>query len=234
MALSKRAWLIVAVAAVFLAVLVAMEACHGLTSGGTAESGAASADEAGSGSSGGTGSSDVSDDGSAGASDLGSTGTGSSGGSGVSSGTVASGASGASATGESTGSGASSGSGITVCGGAAGVICDSDSWCDFGGSCGGGDAQGQCRPVGDGGPADCTHPVCGCDGKAYCNAWVAQMNGVGTTASTSCVSGDGGAAAPCMVDSDCQNGLSCCRGGASISALKCTKSAPAGGCLGTP
>jgi hypothetical protein len=81
-----------------------------------------------------------------------------------------------------------------VCGGLAGIQCDAQSFCDFASAsdaCGGGDAQGICKPRPAGCTADCPG-TCGCDGKMYCNACSAQMRGVDESFDRSCLKKDGG------------------------------------------
>jgi hypothetical protein len=230
-ALSKRDWVIAAVVATILAVLAGLGACHGIASSGPAESDSALADGARSGSTDGSGS-DAFDDattntglattssgagggsgvssGSAAGGSGASAGSAASGGSGASSGSAAGGSGASAGSAASGGSGVASGSGAKVCGGAAAVSCDQGEWCDYGGGCGAGDKEGQCQPAGTGDPTACSHSVCGCDGRLYCNTLAAHLNGT-ATASMFCIRGDGGADAPCMIDSDCQTGFKCCQ-----------------------
>jgi hypothetical protein len=66
----------------------------------------------------------------------------------------------------------------TACGGRAGNTCAPTFFCDFepNAVCGAADGQGVCRPRPQGCTQDCPG-VCGCDGKFYCNACVAQSMG---------------------------------------------------------
>jgi hypothetical protein len=78
-------------------------------------------------------------------------------------------------------------SGSRVCGGLAGVRCDANSFCHFlpADICGNADAQGVCQPKPQVCPADCPG-VCGCDGKFYCNACIAQSAGFDVSTSVNC------------------------------------------------
>src|SRR6185503_11495761 len=72
------------------------------------------------------------------------------------------------------------------CGGFVGKACPAGHFCDYeAASCGHGDVLGTCRAI----PAACTQEcttVCGCDGKAYCNACTANVAGVDVSAETTC------------------------------------------------
>jgi hypothetical protein len=130
-------------------------------------------------------------------------------------------------------SGGADGSGDgRACSDVTGAQCGSMAWCSFsGGTCGAGNQQGQCRQVESGNGTNCASPVCGCNGNAYCNEWAAHMHGTDTTGSKSCVPGDGGDTAPCLVDTDCQTGFKCCQvSGASDSRLLCKQVAAGQGC----
>src|SRR5439155_27324455 len=96
-------------------------------------------------------------------------------------------------------------------------------WCSFPrGDCGAGNQAGQCRTVEDANAVGCTTPICGCDGRAYCNAWAAHVAATDTTDSKSCVAGNGAVGAACWADADCQNGFKCCRAsGGAGTALVC-------------
>jgi hypothetical protein len=103
------------------------------------------------------------------------------------------GSGGTGATGGSSGAGGSGGadtdaSGV-ACGGFASLHCpDPDTmFCDYDAKvvCGQGDMTGICRPR----PSECTQEctgVCGCDGKFYCNACLANQAGTDVHPSTTC------------------------------------------------
>ncbi len=76
-----------------------------------------------------------------------------------------------------------------TCGTILGLTCDATSYCDFGGTCGGGDQGGVCRTRAQACTADCPG-VCGCDGKFYCNACSAQALGVDVSTSRTCLTRD--------------------------------------------
>ena len=95
------------------------------------------------------------------------------------------------------------------CGGKAGIACAADEWCDLPNGCGNPDDLGVCKPKPQGCYADCPG-VCGCDGKTYCNACVANAQGVDTSNNNSCSPGDGGQGTGCSNDFECQAGLKCC------------------------
>lgn len=78
----------------------------------------------------------------------------------------------------------------TYCGGLAGLMCPADQWCDMGG-CDFDDSFGLCRDKPQGCFTDCPG-VCGCDGKFYCNACMANAAGVGVSKSTQCMQFDAG------------------------------------------
>jgi hypothetical protein len=84
------------------------------------------------------------------------------------------------------GRGGSSGTGgRRVCGGIAGLTCNESEWCDYADHCGAGDMQGVCTPK----PGACTKDcpgVCGCDGNRYCNACLAQQQGIDVSPTASC------------------------------------------------
>jgi hypothetical protein len=84
--------------------------------------------------------------------------------------------------------------GVQLCGGFVGDMCAADEFCDFDYAgknwCGGDDSTGVCTKRPDVCGADCPG-VCGCDGKAYCNACTAHAAGVDDTDDTSCLP-DGG------------------------------------------
>jgi hypothetical protein len=81
----------------------------------------------------------------------------------------------------------SSSGGATFCGGLAGIACPDGFYCDFaGGACGGDDTGGTCAPV----PTGCDkhlEPTCGCDGKIYSNPCLANLAGLDTSSSKSCM-----------------------------------------------
>jgi len=84
------------------------------------------------------------------------------------------------------------------CGGSTGEGCGPMEWCSFSrGDCGADNHPGQCRPLEQGNGDDCTSPVCGCDGRAYCNAWAAHRMGSDTSGSKSCITGNGDLGAAC-------------------------------------
>lgn len=72
------------------------------------------------------------------------------------------------------------------CGGIAGLTCPGGMFCDFpNGMCGHNDAMGTCRLI----PEVCTHEcvqVCGCDGRTYCNACLANAAGIDDAPGMSC------------------------------------------------
>ena len=73
-----------------------------------------------------------------------------------------------------------------TCGGFIGKACPEQMFCDFeANTCGQGDALGKCQQL----PTVCTEEcnmICGCDGRAYCNACMAHMAGVDDAADTTC------------------------------------------------
>jgi hypothetical protein len=75
-----------------------------------------------------------------------------------------------------------------ACGGFAGLTCETDQWCDYGGvdgQCGAADQLGTCVQR----PETCTadfNPVCGCDGQTYSNACTAHASGVDIIANGEC------------------------------------------------
>lgn len=76
--------------------------------------------------------------------------------------------------------GADCNTGLVRCGARAGDTCDDTEFCGYlpGGLCGAADAESVCRTR----PSDCTmlpQKVCGCDGKDYDNACVANKAGTG-------------------------------------------------------
>jgi hypothetical protein len=75
-----------------------------------------------------------------------------------------------------------------VCGGLRGATCGAGMFCDFepAAICGAADATGICRPRPQVCPADCPG-VCGCDGKFYCSACVAQSMGFDDSPDKSCL-----------------------------------------------
>lgn len=118
-------------------------------------------------------------------------------------------------TGAAGATGGSGGSGM-VCGGAVGAQCSALDWCDFpGDTCGSGDQQGVCLAR-DATGYDCTTAVCGCDGYSYRSACAAHDNGVDATSSRSCIPGNGGAGAACLVASDCMADFKCCPSGGTV------------------
>jgi hypothetical protein len=75
--------------------------------------------------------------------------------------------------------------GAATCGGIAGTLCAADEWCDYGNDyCGGEDGLGVCRTR----PDVCSDGsvVCGCDGKTYASACLAQMQGFDVNAFGTC------------------------------------------------
>lgn len=91
-----------------------------------------------------------------------------------------------------------------VCGGLVGATCSEGNFCDYSatGSCGEGDQQGSCMPT----PQFCTldyRPVCGCDGKTYSNACMANAAGVSVASANACATPAGNTAPQVF---DCQNG----------------------------
>ena len=159
---------------------------------------------------------------------LGSSGAGVSGSTGVSGSSGVSGSDGVSGSNGVSGSSGVSGSTGKACGGPSAVTCSPFEWCEFpGGTCGAGAQWGQCQTVT---PAtnDCSVPVCGCNGMAYCNASVAHGAGTAALSSNFCKpSVASGAGAPCFVDADCKVGFKCCSGGSRSSPLQCVQVAGA-------
>src|SRR6185369_9063310 len=128
--------------------------------------------------------------------------------------------------------GAGGGGGARSCGGIAGLACDVGSWCDYpAGTCGSSDQQGVCTPRPQQ-ACDLTtcSAVCGCNGKSYCNACVASLAGFDTTATPSCIKGNGADGDPCGKDGDCQSTLKCCRACGAVSCPLTCLAAPGGGC----
>ena len=75
------------------------------------------------------------------------------------------------------------------CGGFIGATCASGEYCDYGGpsgvSCGAADGLGTCTAR----PSSCTReylPVCGCDGRDYDNACIANLNGTDVATRGTC------------------------------------------------
>ena len=76
-----------------------------------------------------------------------------------------------------------------TCGGFIGATCASGEYCDYGGpsgvSCGAADGLGVCTAR----PPSCTReylPVCGCDGRDYDNACIANLNGTDVATRGTC------------------------------------------------
>jgi hypothetical protein len=75
-----------------------------------------------------------------------------------------------------------------LCGGLVGAQCAANEYCDYPPAfmCGITDGSGTCQPR----PQNCTRDcpgVCGCDGKFYCNACVAQQSGVDDSPNQGCL-----------------------------------------------
>jgi hypothetical protein len=121
------------------------------------------------------------------------------------------------------------------CGGLAALTCSALEWCQFsGGDCGVGDQFGMCQPLDNTCATDCSNPVCGCDGKAYCSACQAHLHGADTRTGRACIPGNGTAGTPCGVDGDCSSGFKCCHScGAFGCPLACTQPI-AGNCPALP
>jgi RNA polymerase sigma factor (sigma-70 family) len=74
-----------------------------------------------------------------------------------------------------------------VCGGFTGKACDKGFFCDYPPEqiCGNADGQGKCQPI----PSACTKEiaeVCGCDGKTYSNACLANAAGTSVLQTGKC------------------------------------------------
>ena len=84
-----------------------------------------------------------------------------------------------------------------VCGGSLGLVCGDDAFCEYADlSCGDDQAVGTCVPK----PLLCPifpDPVCGCDGKYYNNACLANSSGVSVSDDTACLDGEGPGGQPC-------------------------------------
>jgi hypothetical protein len=78
--------------------------------------------------------------------------------------------------------------GARVCGGLAGLQCDGNSYCDYAPAahCGNADVQGTCQPRPQVCPQDCPG-TCGCDGRFYCNACIAQSAGFDESPDQNCL-----------------------------------------------
>jgi hypothetical protein len=208
--------------------------------GGGTGSGGSSAGGAGGGS-GGAGGAHDGGSGGAGGSSAGGAGGGATGGTGGGAGGADAGAGGAGGAGGGGTGGAGGGAGgaggnAGRCGGLAALTCSALEWCDFpNGDCGTGDQFGMCQPFDSTCTTDCSTPVCGCDGKAYCSACQAHAFGrVDTRTGRACIPGNGTAGTPCGVDGDCSSGLKCCHScGAFGCPLACTQ-VTAGNCPALP
>ena len=84
-----------------------------------------------------------------------------------------------------------------ICGGSLGLVCGDDAFCEYADlSCGDDQAVGTCVPK----PLLCPifpDPVCGCDGKYYNNACLANSSGVSVSDDTACLDGEGPGGQPC-------------------------------------
>ena len=96
--------------------------------------------------------------------------------------------------------------GCTTCGGLADVQCPDGRYCDLPDGCGFPDATGVCKDKPSGCFADCPG-VCGCDGKFYCNACMANEQGVDVSTGDSCKKNSG---EQCGASEECKTGLLCC------------------------
>ncbi len=96
------------------------------------------------------------------------------------------------------------GCGGASCGGFGGGTCAADEYCGYAGtvSCGAGDGLGTCTAR----PSGCSRvydPVCGCDGRDYSNACIANLNGTDVSYSGICPTPSDCRTTGCAMGSTC-------------------------------